>query len=117
MVLLIGGADQIVDGLLPTLGGLVRPPRYTLIACMVLSGFSALLGGWTGCIAYGQPSPRPAQVLGVISEVVGLGVVAAFWRTSPHYLALVFLVMLPVMTRLGAAARTLTSAVASPNLN
>ena len=116
MILLVGGADQIVDGLLPALGSIIRPPRYTLVACMVLSGFAALIGGWTGCTAYGRPSPRPAQVLGVVSEVIGLGVVAAFWRIIPHYLPPVFLLVLPVMTRLGAGARTLTSAVAHPKM-
>ncbi len=116
LAFIVAGTDQIVDGLLPVLDDTARPPRYTLVASMVLMCFGALLGGWTACTASGEPGSVPAQVIAIIAVVVAIGFVVVLWTRTPHYIGVPFVFLLPLSARIGAAARELTSAVAVPDV-
>ena len=117
MAFLVYAAGQIVDGLIPSLSAVFKLPRYELIIATILFCVCGMIGGWTACTFSKSEGPEGAQIMIFPVLAFCVGAALGFWtpRLAPNYLCVGFVILVPIATRIGALARELTSAVASPD--
>jgi hypothetical protein len=105
IVVLVAVTDRLLAVVMPSFGGVAKPPLYFFLMTLVIDFVFSIVGSYVCCAIARELAQEAMLGLIALSEVICVAAQVALWKSVPHWFAIVELVLYPTAIWIGSRLR------------